>query len=166
MINDANIIEATGAKTINSAWVRIQQLGYTQVCNRCQGSGHYSRNARGCTLCYECSGRCFVRPTVTVQMLNEIRARVAAGELKEFEAMNTARIAGVSRVQPLVDAWQSAYGSYGLVEYKYNKIAREFVRRLNNVVQNARRGYPEEAIVKIERAVELLAQARQIVEGI
>lgn len=166
MINDANIIEATGAKNINSAWVRIQELGYTQVCNRCEGSGHYSRNARGCTLCYDCGGRRFVRPTVTVQMLDEIRARVAAGELKEFEAMNAARIAGLPRVQPLVDAWEKSYADFGLFECRYNKIAREFVRRLNNVVQNARRGYPEEAIAKIERAIELLAQARQIVEGI
>lgn len=68
-------------------------LGYMRPCNRCGGSGQFSRNSFGQTHCYDCGGRGEYLRDITPAIVAEASQRVAAGELDAWRAANRARAA-------------------------------------------------------------------------
>lgn len=57
--------------------VRIKKAGFKEECSRCGGTGHYSRNARGETRCYKCSGAKYTVPKLTKKLKAEIESKFA-----------------------------------------------------------------------------------------
>lgn len=75
---------------------RIRQAGFYEICSRCGGSGHYSRNAKGDTTCYKCKGAKTTLPRLTNKVKNEIEKEL----LKDRKCKG-----GVIYWSPEFDSW-------------------------------------------------------------
>lgn len=65
-------------KILRIAQNRIKTVGFKEVCPRCLGTGHFSRNARGETRCYKCCGAKHVIPKMNRKLELEIEATFQA----------------------------------------------------------------------------------------
>lgn len=74
----------------SAAGARLAALGYTEVCGRCCGTGHYSFNQINGTTCFGCGGSGRRLAKLTEALANEAAARIAAGELETYFATNRA----------------------------------------------------------------------------
>jgi hypothetical protein len=82
LYNDCN-------KLVKVAAVRIKKAGFKEPCSRCGGSGHYSRNARGDSTCYKCSGAKYTLPKLSKKKMAEIEKKMseilAAGSWEDYQ---------------------------------------------------------------------------------
>lgn len=80
-----------GVSSVGKIPAVLWALGLREACTRCLGSGHYSRNSFGSTTCYRCNGRRESAAKLTRPVLEQARAKVAAGELDAARARGKAR---------------------------------------------------------------------------
>lgn len=51
----------------------LRNMGLLKICTRCGGTGQYSRDSDGCTVCYKCKGFKYTFPSkVTKKLRNDI----------------------------------------------------------------------------------------------
>ena len=88
-------------------------LGIRQTCGRCGGSGHYSRCQMYGTTCFGCAGRCYVAKKVTREVLAEIEAKIASGELDALKARWRSSAEARKAIGPAMARVQVAYAQIG-----------------------------------------------------
>lgn len=98
---------------------RLLFLGYKETCGRCGGTGQYSFNQMDGTRCYGCMGA-KVKLVVKRSQLNEVKTRVAAGELEPYFEANRKRNAVRKISEQVINTWKET-----LVGRIYNRDWRE-----------------------------------------
>jgi len=116
------IAAALGCK-VPQAKARIVALGYTEWCGRCGGSGHYSFNRIDGTTCFDCRGRKERLVKITALMLDEIKAKIAAGGLTDYFA-RCKRIADAKAATRALKAQVDAAWKDGAVHAAYKAADR------------------------------------------
>lgn len=82
----AELAQVLGCK-VESVAIRLNALGLAATCNRCGGGGRYSWCAMYGDRCFGCGGRGYGLPArITRKLIEEARAKVAAGGLNEYLA--------------------------------------------------------------------------------
>jgi hypothetical protein len=64
-------------KLVSVAKARIMKAGFTTVCGRCGGTGHYSYNQIDGTRCYGCGGRKVAMVKLTKEVKKKIESHFA-----------------------------------------------------------------------------------------
>ena len=122
-------------QTINSIFWRLEYLGYTEICSRCFGSGHYSFNMTDGTKCLKCNGFKTVIPSkITKTLEQQIVADIDAGKLEPYferlQILKKVRLAKSS----VMDAWINS-GISRLVDWhKYDDPENERLKEINTMI--------------------------------
>lgn len=87
---------------------RLRGLGLGTPCNRCWGTGHYSRNASGSTTCYRCGGARFEVPSERdlKALVEPAREAVAEGKLDAYLKVLAGRKIGKAAQDQAMAAWK------------------------------------------------------------
>ena len=96
---------------------RLTFLGYTRPCGRCGGSGQFSYCRSHGTRCFDCGGSGKRLAVMTVRMVREAQARIAAGELAPYLAKAAAVNAARRSVEPAAKAVWAAWSAGVGAEY-------------------------------------------------
>lgn len=115
------VAQEIGAKDDKAAKARWVALGYVTECSRCGGCGKFSYNRIDGTVCYGCngSGKAVVKPTM--KLVNEAKARIAAGALDAYFERNR-RINAARKILPALVA--EAEVVYKVIGDAYDKAYR------------------------------------------
>lgn len=95
-------------KTADAVRSCMYALGLREICSRCLGSGHYSRNSFGSTVCYKCNGRKAFAAKLTRKVLDAARAKVEAGDLAVARARAAERSAARKSIKAQLEAERAA----------------------------------------------------------
>jgi hypothetical protein len=106
---EAEAMQLFAVKTADAVRNVLWSLGLREPCSRCLGSGHYSRNSFGSTVCYKCLGRKTFAAKLTRKVLDAARAKVEAGELDALRKQAQARAAARKAVAQKIAAAELVY---------------------------------------------------------
>ena len=72
--------------------LRLEYLGYAEICSRCDGTGHHEYNMRDGTRCFKCGGAKTVLPSKMSDATKAaLRADVQEGKLNPYFKLRDAR---------------------------------------------------------------------------
>lgn len=94
----------------------LYALGIRTTCSRCGGSGHYSRCQMYGTTCFGCAGKGDVATKLSKKTLEQVKAKIAAGELDAVKA----------RWQALTDAKRAIRPALSWIEIAYRVISEDY----------------------------------------
>lgn len=98
---------------------RMAGMRLGETCGRCHGSGHFSRNSLGSTVCYRCSGACVTYPTTPKGwslVLVAARTSVESGELESYLKFLQGRKVSKTALGTVMKAWEALGLKYNWME--------------------------------------------------